>query len=189
MKFYKIICPNNFIKFQIGNSYVKGTDTLQLLEQLAQEVYDSYNDDWNTFKAKAEMFQNFVATLFPENKNQWNGYQFTSRSMSNQLISAYLINEAIACLGTIAVRSQYEGQTISTPDYECFTTANLLDELSEENYVVSENEGTLNCPVGSLTNEYSYRYTTDILAAMDTYIATQNAEFRLINGPVPTYKP
>lgn len=186
----KLVGSQNWKKCQLEDgTYLMGADTLQLLEKLAQDVYDSYSADWATFKAKAEVFQSFVAAVFPENRNVFEGVQFTSRSRSNGLVQAYLVGVSDACLFAIANRTQKEGQVISVPENPCFTTEALINNLSEENYTVTESEGNSRCEAGSRVNEYSYRYSTDIFALMDAYIYAQSQGLEIATGPTLTLEP
>ncbi len=180
---------NNFFKNADGTD-MYGVDTLKIMETLAKDVYDSYSADWDTFKVKAEAFQEFVATVFPESRNAWEGKSISSFSyiaQFNNQLGWHLQTVATSCLGAIFTKAG--GEKISTPNNPCFTTQFLLNDLTEKNHIVTAKEATPGCPEGTHTNQYALMLSTLFRGEMIKDIERQNNKAESTPGPTLTYTP
>lgn len=155
----KINNPESYKIFEKADeTYAKGAETLKLLEDTAQGVYDSLGSDWETFEANALAYQSLIAAIFPERANVWNGFLLTRFTDIDDNMKPFFLVEARGTLAVIANRSQIEGKVITNTENECFTTAYLIDDLQAQNYTITAgdvDENQAEC-IDTRTNYYSF---------------------------------
>lgn len=192
----KIHNPESYKNFEREDeTYAKGAETLKLLEDMGQNVYDSLNADWETFEANAKAYQGLVAAIFPDGANVWGGNYLTAFSNMDNELRATLYIEAQGPLALIFARSQRDGKVIATGNNDCYTTAYLINDLCEENYTITEDDIkaleaqgiVLDCKAGDRINVYSYRISSklfgDIVARFDKVLPQPEP------SPELTYEP
>ncbi len=192
----KINNPESYkIFLKADDTYAKGAETLKLLEDTAQKVYDSLGSDWDTFEANAQAYQSLVVALFPEAANVWNNQHLTEFSRINNGMKPYLVVESLGTLAVIFARSQNEGKVITTGENPCFTTESLIADLTEENYTVTaedieaaREEGIpITCEIGQRINKYALRISTKLYNDMRNRFGEKFS--KEMNNAVLSYTP